>query len=747
MKKAILLLVMLNLFQHLSFAQQPDLDSLWGVWKDDSQADTSRLKAIYDFAWGGYLYSQPDSALYFAQLQYDLAILVGEKKWAANAAGLQGIVRKNQGDYAKAIDYHTHSLDIYKELGNKKEIARSMNNMGNVYWEQGNYIRAIDYHSRSLAIKEELGDKRGIAATLNNIGLVYYDQGDYVRAINQYTHSLDIYKELGDKKGIARSMNNMGNVYWEQGNYIRAIDYHSRSLVIKEELGDKKAIAQSLNNIGLVYHDQGDYTSTIDYYTRSLVIYEELGEKKGIARSLSNIGIIYRQQGDYVRSLEYYTNSLTVRKEIGDKQGIASTLLGIGNVYWVQSDYAKAVDYYTRSLAIYEELGDKRGIARSLNNIGIIYGEQGDSDKAIAYYTRSLVIKEESGNRKGMASTMTNMGLIYAALGDYTKAIEYGKRSLTIAQEVGAVITIGEAANLLYKTFKTTHHNSDALEMHELYIAMRDSILSEENQREVLRQEYKYTYEKEALSDSLVFAKKEAVKNLEIEKQQADIERQRIALGATVGGLLLIVALAFSIHRGKKRSDELLLNILPEETAKELKQKGYADAKQFDQVTVLFTDFKGFTQIAEKLNPKELVAEIDECFKAFDLIMEKYGIEKIKTIGDAYMAAGGLPVPNSTNPESVVKAGLEIRDWMLARARNSSPSGRLGGAAFEIRIGIHTGPVVAGIVGIKKFAYDIWGDTVNTASRMESSGEVGKVNISETTYQLVKDQFTCEYRG
>ena len=198
------------------------------------------------------------------------------------------------------------------------------------------------------------------------------------------------------------------------------------------------------------------------------------------------------------------------------------------------------------------------------------------------------------------------------------------------------------------------------------------------------------------------------------------------------------------IEQEMHKSDNLLLNILPAEVVEELKSKGSTEAKQFDMVTVLFTDFVNFTQISEKMTPSELVEEIHTCFMAFDNIMEKHGIEKIKTIGDSYMCVGGLPVPNKTHATDVVEAALEIQQFISSRAEKRIV---LGKEPFLIRIGIHSGPVVAGIVGIKKFAYDIWGDTVNTASRMESCGEVGKINISDTTYSLIKNMFVCTPRG
>jgi ligand-binding sensor domain-containing protein/class 3 adenylate cyclase len=198
------------------------------------------------------------------------------------------------------------------------------------------------------------------------------------------------------------------------------------------------------------------------------------------------------------------------------------------------------------------------------------------------------------------------------------------------------------------------------------------------------------------------------------------------------------------IQNEKEKSDQLLLNILPSEVAEELKEKGYTTAKAFDEVTVLFSDIKGFTDVAEKMTAQELVKEINTYFSAFDGIIQKYGLEKIKTIGDAYIAAGGLPEKNSATAQNVVEAAIAMQQTAekLKQERVS-----LNKPYFELRIGIHTGPVVAGVVGIKKFQYDIWGDTVNLAARMEQSGVPGKINISQHTYELVKDQFTCIHRG
>lgn len=269
--------------------------------------------------------------------------------------------------------------------------------------------------------------------------------------------------------------------------------------------------------------------------------------------------------------------------------------------------------------------------------------------------------------------------------------------------------------------------------------------------------------EREKLVDSLAHVRQ--LQAIQAEQHRLENSRNQYLVLGIISLALMFMILAGSLYlrfRSKKRShqelaeknkiiaeeqqrsDKLLLNILPEPIAKELKEKGHAKARKYDEVTVLFSDFKNFTKISEQLSPEQLVEELDACFKKFDEIISKYpDIEKIKTIGDAYMCASGL-IGRKTVPTNIIKAALEMQEYLDDKMHEKILRGE---PYFEARIGIHTGPVVAGVVGKSKFAYDIWGDTVNIAARMESQCDVGKVNISSTTYGLVKYHFDCEYRG
>jgi class 3 adenylate cyclase/Tfp pilus assembly protein PilF len=611
---------------------QVNLDSLWSVWLDETASDSCRADAMKLISWNGYLYSQPDSAFYFAQLLYDFS----------------------------------------KERDMKGQMARALNTQGVSWYVRSDYIKAMDYYQRSLRITEKMGDKRRMASVLNNIGLIYSRTGYNPKALQYYQRSLRIYEDIHDSSRIAAMLNNIGVICVDQGDYPMAMEYFQQCLDISEQIEDNRRVAVALNNLGLGYTDREEYDKAMDHYQRSLEI---------------NI-------------------------EISNKRGMASVLEHIGHMYLAKGEYHNAIDYLQRGMAISKELSDERSVVGALNYIGII-------------------------NNK---------------IGDYSKAIEWCGNGLQKAQAINTLEEQRDACQCLYDAYKALQNNSMALVYHEQAVALNDSL--EEEKTAIKLQQLEFA--RQVMKDSLVREEEKLRVQLVHEAEVRKKSRVRnifilvalFLLMAAVGLYRRIVIVRRSraaIEKAKQMSDKLLLNILPSEIAEELKKKGKADARKFEQVSILFTDFKNFTQTSEKLTAEELVGEINTCFKTFDTISIKYGIEKIKTIGDSYMVAGGLPVPSADAVKNTVLAGLEMAAYITRR--KSKQTGDDG--CFEMRVGIHTGPVVAGIVGVTKFQYDIWGDAVNIAARMESSGEVGQVNISRSTYELIRDDpaFRFQPRG
>ena len=603
---------------------------------------------------------------------------------------------------------------------------------------------AIKDCEASLALAEKINFDEGIGEALGWLAYLHEQQGNISKALDYYNRSLVLAKKTVSKKSESAILNNIAIIYNDRGITDSALYFHDKALRIREDMKDTSGTATSYNNIGLIYQFQGKIPEALDYFSKALKSYERLKDDDGIATALANIGFVYREQKDYDNAKNFFLKSLDAQRRLGNKYGIGSSLNALGGLYEEKGLLDSALHYFNDALKVRLEINDKQGIAYTLKNIGNVYARLGNQKEARRAYEKSLSALEELADKKGI-STVTNLyGVSYLAEGNMAQSEKYLNRSLHIARELGFPAEIRNAAGNLQQLYRRKNQWKDALLMNDLYIQMRDSIANDQNVKAAMKTQARYEYEK-----------KEALLKSEQEKKDAlafaELRKQKLIRNSVIGGLavvaffLVVVFLQRNkISAAKKRSDELLLNILPEETAEELKQTGTAKAKSFDMVTVLFTDFKNFTQAAENLTAVELVAEINYCYSEFDKIISKHGIEKIKTIGDAYMCAGGLPVNNTTHAVDVVSAGLEMQQFILS---NKQQREREGKPFFELRVGIHTGPVVAGIVGIKKFAYDIWGDTVNIASRMESSGESGKVNISQVTYELVKDKFTCTYRG
>ncbi len=590
------------------------------------------------------------------------------------------------------------------------------------------------------------------AKACNTLGVAYFIKSNYAKAIEWHQQCFAIWKKTDNKAGMASSYNNLGNIYLEKSDYVNALQHYQKGLDLIET-SNKQRAATYHSNIGSIYLYQGIYPKALEKFLKALSICEERNDKKGMGIAYNNIGAIYGYTGDTTKALGYFEKSTAINKELGDKQGLAESYLNIGITKREQGDYAQALDFHEKSLALEKELDNKQGIASVYGNIGEIYAAQGHITLALENHQKELMMAKELGNTDKTANASINIGNLYLRQKDYKRAETLGKNALEVAEQLGIITFQRDASKLLYEIYKGWGKNNDALLYHERLLALNDDIEAIETNKKLDQMEFA----KIILADSLKKEKEKVLVEMAHEEEVYQKDKQRnLAMYIGAGVLLLAGGLWNRLHyvhkarvtiqKEKDRSENLLLNILPAEIAEELKLHGKAEARDFELVSILFTDFKGFTSLSEKMSAKELVAEINYCFEAFDQIVAKYKIEKIKTIGDSYMAAGGLPIPTPDSVKNTVLAGLEMQAFIqthrLKKESNERPS-------FQMRLGIHTGPVVAGIVGVKKFQYDIWGDAVNTASRMESSGEVGYVNISQTTYELIKDDpmFKFQSRG
>ena len=540
---------------------------------------------------------------------------------------------------------------------------------------------------------EETGNKNSIVYVTYNVGLIYEDQSEHPKALEYLFKTLKMSEDVRNKAMIAATDNSIGEIYGVISDYSKAFEYLSKALKTDEEIGDKNGMAQDSRRIGDNYLAQGDYPKAMEYDLKALKIDEETGNKFEAAAVTNNIGDVYANQKNYIMAIEYYESSLKVSEEIGNKLLIAKNLSGIGSLY----------------LSIIEDTTSKRMQPGNVNSSGEhITGK---------YKTNGSIPSGKPALLRG--------------------ALDYLQRSLAVAKEINAPDQVRVCDEGLARAYKLSGDFEKAMEYADKGRAIKDSIFSKQNSDKIVRME----------NDRKQFA--DSLKAADV-KKIADIKARHRRNYEFVGLGVLVLSMGFTfllnrnnklLGKEKKRSDDLLLNILPEEVASQLKDTGAAAAKRFDDVTVLFTDFVNFTQAGDRMSPEALLEELNTCFKKFDEITGKYSVEKIKTIGDAYLAVAGLPIADPKHAENIVKAAIDINAFMQDRVA------KLGNSTFEIRIGIHSGSVVAGIVGVKKFAYDIWGDTVNTAARMEQNSEAGKINISQTTYELVKDKFICEYRG
>ena len=485
--------------------------------------------------------------------------------------------------------------------------------------------------------------------------------------------------------------------------------------------------------MGNAYFHKGEMFDAVESFIKSAEFASREGNKRRLATSFSSIAMVYGEKEDYEKSKSYFNKSVSQFEDMEplsqkDSGSLATALEGMGYMYVKMSEPDSALIFLEKSGAFFEALKNNHGLGYNLGNKGLAYVEKGLPLVAQSYLDKGVQILQDLNDYYGISALMEDMSEVYIDLKDYEKAAFYAERSLSIAKEKGLKAQISEANLRLSQIYEIMGDSLASYTHFKEHIIYRDSLMDMASVEQMadLRTDFEVSQ-----------------KQLEVDLLNNQKRTQRIIM-YSLGFVVLLIAIFYRrISKEKDRSDLLLLNILPSRTAKELKEKGKVKARKFEEVTVMFTDFEAFTRHSQDLSPEKLVKSVDYFFSAFDKIIEKYHLEKIKTIGDAYMCTGGLIRKGPLEPAKVIRAAFEIIDF-VDRERESDNKDI---AHFSIRIGINTGPVVGGVVGTKKFAYDIWGDTVNVAARMETNSMPSRINISENTYQLVKDQFECEYRG
>jgi class 3 adenylate cyclase len=525
-------------------------------------------------------------------------------------------------------------------------------------------------------------------------------------------------------------------------------------------------------NYGIYLYSKGKYETSINALLNAIKIYEKLdlkAEEADVNNQLTRVYIslsevqpnenttveskipgMLLKSNELDRAEAYCRKALSYNKIHNRISMMASNFNNLGVIKEKKMELDSATLFFKEAYNYYEKLGDVFNKANILNNLGIVFEFQGLFDQELKSYQDALQLFQEISDTVGIAISNGNIANVYYSNGECKEGLLFAQKGYELAAHTQKLPIKKDMLYTLYVLYDCLADCDKKSYYFNRYIEVKDSIFNIESKK--ILEDVNAQYETEKKENQILLLSKSKELDELIKK----------ALTAGIALTVVIVLVVFRSYKQKqkanvllttqneiieserKKSDALLLNILPVETAEELKEKGFAEARTFESVTVMFTDFKDFTKVAESMDAKSLVKEIDYVFRKFDEIVSYYNIEKIKTIGDAYMAASGLPIENKTHAVDMVNAALEI----LATIEEIKTDRKNRGLPFfEIRIGVHTGPVVAGIVGTKKFAYDIWGDAVNVASRMESSGEAGKINISGSTYALVKDKFNCLYRG
>ncbi len=729
------------------FRSETKLDSIISANEKYQLRDTVKLNLLLQLAFN-YKKKDPAKGISTADEALQLAMDLHKAEYQAEGYVLKAVNQIANSQEDKGFESLDSALEILQKTMDKKNLANCYFVSGLARNKQNKYNAALADLSKALSYLDDKKEKEA-GVIYRETGNVYFNMSDFPNALTYFFKALDILARSNNPDLLIGIYSDLGRTYGTLSETGKALEYFNKGLNLAEQFQFMSSVESACANIGGAYYSMGNDSLASIYLERSIFLCDSL-KKKNKGSNLVILGNIKLMAGKYQEAYTLYNKVIADEEKRKNKKGMIFPILNLGTTIRDASEkdlealginpanrYQLASDNYFRSLELSKEVNDILKQKECWNEISRLYELQGDYKNAYDSYKNFISLRDSIQGQE-VKKNITRLEMQYTFDKKETE-LKYEQRLTNEKLEKQTLINIQQKQEI-----ELTNKEKDL---------QRLAYLKEKAERQEKEKQLTLSEKEKQLQSAKVevLGKEKALQASALKVQTQELKTREAQRNLFIGGTALMLLLAAAIFLGlqrtakeKKVSESLLLNILPGEVAEELKAKGSAEARHFDEITVMFTDFKGFTQIAEKMSPGELVAEIDVCFKAFDAIITRNGLEKIKTIGDSYMCAGGLPVPTADHAAKVVIAALEIQEFMEQHQRERAGQGK---ARFEARIGIHTGPVVAGIVGVKKFAYDIWGDTVNIASRMESSGEAGKVNISGSTYDLVKDKFMCQHRG
>ena len=630
-----------------------------------------------------------------------------------------GLQLTSMGLYTNAQSYFLESEKNFPLIDDVNLKQKCYKYLGNISSYKAERDDAILWYKKSLQQSKKLFDTEEINSLYQLIGLEYQKSKKYDLGIYYYENLLgQVSVESRDVRGVLH--NNLGVLFSKKNDLENAEKHFKRALeLITQDKEYADVLAMTTINLAVICQKTKRQNQALKYTRRSEYLSSLSGNKKLKNEITFITSNIYFYVSDYYNALLYVDLTIDGTKETGNKELRAKALLFKSKIYGALDNYELERDFKSSYLQEESYINSQNLIDDNKINSRRISIERIEKD-ALLFQKKSA---EQIAEKERLNATLE------AQKARESKILR--DRALVVAQHE-------KDKNKIIEIEKNSALNK----------AKRDSLAAV---NALVQEEIALQKSRSDSITAVLAVQKQAEIQKEVENANEILQRTYligvlfvVIIIIVIGGMIYQRRLNNQISAERDKSDKLLLNILPIKIAEELKYNSKVAPRKYEKVSVLFTDFVGFTNISEVLTEDELIKELDGYFNVFDEIIEKYNLEKIKTIGDSYMCAGGVPIPNETNALDAVRAGLEIAEYVNAEVENKKAKGL---PFWEIRIGINTGSVIAGIVGSKKFAYDIWGDTVNIASRIESSGMHGVVNISESTYNEVKNEFNCVSRG